>query len=48
VVSTSVLPFSIIVVLPDDGHNYRPKHVVVFMTNKWTCILLVSYYSKNQ
>jgi len=30
VASTSVLPFCIIVVLPDDGHNYRPKHVVVY------------------
>jgi len=30
----SVLPFQIIVTLPDDGHNYWPKHVVVNMMDK--------------
>jgi hypothetical protein len=27
-VSASVLPFYIILALPDDGRNYRPKHAV--------------------
>ena len=40
VASTSVIPVGIILALADDGHNYRPKHVVVFMMNKWTCSLL--------
>jgi len=29
----SAFPFYIIVSLPDDGRNYRPKHVVVNVTN---------------
>jgi hypothetical protein len=32
--STSVLPFYITAGLPDDGCNYRPKHVVVTAMNK--------------
>jgi hypothetical protein len=34
--STSVLPFYIIAALPDDGRHYRPKHVVVNVTNGYT------------
>jgi hypothetical protein len=33
-VCTSVLPFYVIASLPDDGHNFRPKHVVVNVMNK--------------
>jgi len=33
--STSVLPFCVTVALPDDGRNYRPKHVVVNVLIKW-------------
>jgi hypothetical protein len=36
--STSVLPFYIILVLPNNGRNNRPKHVVVN----------VFYYSEDQ
>ena len=32
--SASLLPFYIIVALPDNGRNYRPKHVVVNEMNK--------------
>jgi hypothetical protein len=32
--STSVLPFYIIVELPNDGRTYRPKHVAVNVMNK--------------
>jgi len=32
--SASLLPFYIIVALPDNGRNYRPKHVVVNVMNK--------------
>jgi len=31
--STSVLSFYITVALPDDGHNYPPKHVIVNVMN---------------
>jgi hypothetical protein len=32
--STPVLPFYIIAALPDDGYNYKPKHVVVNVMNE--------------
>jgi hypothetical protein len=31
--STSVLPFYVSASLPDDGHNFWPKHVVVNVRN---------------
>jgi len=33
VASTSVLPFSVIAVLPHDGRNYWPEHVAVNIMN---------------
>jgi len=30
----------ITVALPDDGRNFRPKHVLVMVTNKWIDSLL--------
>ena len=33
-VPTLVLPFHIIAAQPDDGRNYRPKHVAVNVINK--------------
>ena len=33
--SASLLPFHITVALPDGGRNYRPKHVVMKVMNKW-------------
>jgi hypothetical protein len=30
----SILPFYIVVALPDDGRNCRPKHVVVNVKNR--------------
>ena len=33
--SASLLAFYILEALPNDGRNYRPKHVVVNVMNKW-------------
>jgi hypothetical protein len=39
--TTSVLPFCIIAALLDNGRHYRPKHVVVNVTNGYTVIYSV-------
>jgi len=38
---TSVLPSYIIVTLPDDGCNYKPKHFVVNVINENAIIYIV-------
>lgn len=47
VAPTSVLPFCVTAVLPHDGRNYWPEHVVNTMNNEQTsCIVM--YYSEDQ
>jgi len=45
--STSLLPFYGTVALPDDGCNYRPKHVAVnVMSNRYRIIYSVVLIEK--
>ena len=49
VASTSGLPFCVTVAQPDDGHNFRPKHVVENVMNKLIFhSFIILCYSENQ